>query len=103
MPYLHWETDENRAWTSQTIRRVQNSQSQWSDSAADQEESLLRGYLTSGGLQIRRTLDQFQHQTVNTDHRDRDQVVLRHCLRTNTELKIFMVDQLWMWIIGDGE
>jgi hypothetical protein len=113
MPYLHWETDENRAWTSRIIRHIQESQVSSSGPLRNQEESLLRGYLpvkeentddkAAGGLHIRRTLDQFHHQTVKTDHRDRDQVVLRHCARNKIEQKIFMVDELWMWIIGDGK
>ena len=113
MPYLHWETDENRAWTSRTIMDIQDSRVSSSGPLRNQEESLLRGYLpmkeenaddkAAGGLHIRRTLDQFHHQTVKTDHRDRDQVVLRYCARKKIEQKIFMVDELWMWIIGDSK
>jgi hypothetical protein len=113
MPYLHWETDENRAWTSRTIQLIQNLSVSPSGPTTNQEESLLRGYLpvneeytgggALGGLHIRRTLDQFHHQTVKTDNRDRDQVVLRHCARHKTKEKIFMVDQLWVWIVGDGK
>jgi hypothetical protein len=92
---------------------IQDSRVSSSVPLRNQEESLLRGYLpmkeenaddkATGGLHIRRTLLQFHHQTVKTDHRDRGQVVLRYCARKKIEQKIFMVDELWMWIIGDGK
>ncbi|VUC38053.1 unnamed protein product [Clonostachys rosea] len=67
-------------------------------------EHLIGGYYSSEalGLQPRRTLDQYVYAGMETlTHRDDDQVVYRY---TNEETsgvpKIFMVDQLWLWILG---
>lgn len=67
---------------------------------------LLRGYgvAEENGevtFQPRRTLDQYFYSHLdNTAHRDKDQVVYRY---TKTEdPKIFMVDQMWLWIINGG-
>ncbi|OOF95397.1 hypothetical protein ASPCADRAFT_207872 [Aspergillus carbonarius ITEM 5010] len=57
-------------------------------------------------LHIRRTLDQFFYPNIDTQTRDQDQVVFRYQTKGQgrerfwAEPKIFMVDQLWMWIIG---
>jgi len=54
-------------------------------------------------LQLRRTLDQYYYtHLVNTAGRDSDQVVLRYTRQTSPEPKIFMVDQLWLWILNNG-
>lgn len=54
-------------------------------------------------LQPRRTLDQyFYTHPGSIRQRDKDQVVLRYTSRTpDTEPKLFMVDQLWVWIISN--
>jgi hypothetical protein len=72
------------------------------------DEDLIMGYLfpTNLGeippLQPRRTLDQYFYTHLeSTSHRDADQVVYRYTVGT-TEAKIFMVDQLWMWILNEG-
>lgn len=52
-------------------------------------------------LQPRRTLDQYFYSHLdNTAHRDKDQVVYRYT--ESEDPKIFMVDQMWMWIINGG-
>lgn len=70
-------------------------------------EHLIRGYYLPWGIayQPRRTLDQYGYAGIETtSHRDDDQVVYRY---TESELhgdaKIFMVDQLWMWVLGNGK
>jgi hypothetical protein len=69
-------------------------------------EHLIKGYYSPGSLsyQPRRTLDQYGYADVETtSHRDDDQVVYRYTKKdTHTETKIFMVDQLWLWVIGTG-
>lgn len=69
-------------------------------------EYLVRGYYKPGTTiyQPRRTLDQYIYADIEaTSHRDDDQVVYRY---TNSETlfgaKMFMVDQLWIWILGKG-
>jgi hypothetical protein len=70
----------------------------------EKDKLLIRSYLNSStDLHVRRTLDQFKHHSISTERRDRDQVVWRHCDREKKEHKIFMVDQLWMLILGNGK
>jgi hypothetical protein len=105
MPYLHWDTDYNRVQTTQAIKRHQNPAEYRRGSVAStaKDEFLIRGYLNSStDLHLRRTLDQFKHHSINTEKRDRDQVVFRFCKRSKKEWKIFMVDQMWIWILGDS-
>ncbi|CAI6094352.1 unnamed protein product [Clonostachys chloroleuca] len=67
-------------------------------------EHLIRGYYKPGtvGVQPRRTLDQYIYADMETlTHRDDDQVVYRYT-KENLSVgpKIFIVDQLWLWILG---
>ncbi|TVY16365.1 Ankyrin repeat domain-containing protein [Lachnellula arida] len=71
------------------------------------DKDLIMGYLfpTKPGetppLQPRRTLDQYFYTHLeSTSQRDADQVVYRYTRRTTSEAKIFMVDQLWLWILN---
>lgn len=69
-----------------------------------EDELLLTAYLGSSTLHIRRTLDQFFYRTIDTDFRDETQVVYKHLeehAKIAEDLKVLMVDQLWMWILGD--
>jgi hypothetical protein len=56
-------------------------------------------------LQLRRTLDQYFYTHLsNTFKRDTDQVVLRYTTNDpGMESKIFMVDQLGLWILNGGK
>lgn len=69
-------------------------------------EHLIRGYYSPGSLsyQPRRSLDQYGYADIETtSHRDDDQVVYRYTKNDElAETKIFMVDQLWLWVIGKG-
>ncbi|KAM0661747.1 hypothetical protein ACHAPH_002361 [Verticillium nonalfalfae] len=65
-------------------------------------EHLFRGYFNSGtsDLQPRRTLDQYVYADIEaSSNRDNDQVVYRYT--KDSRAKIFMVDQLWLWILGE--
>ena len=72
------------------------------------DDMLIKAYLnvhssnTQPGLHPRRTLDQFFYHGIDTSVRDQDQVVYRYCKERKIEAKVFMVDQLWMWILGKG-
>ncbi|KAH8774561.1 hypothetical protein F5883DRAFT_15667 [Diaporthe sp. PMI_573] len=65
---------------------------------------LIRGYGVADKdgqipFQPRRTLDQYFYSHLdNTARRDQDQVVFRYT--RNQGAKIFMVDQMWLWIIN---
>lgn len=66
-------------------------------------EHLIRGYYEPGLLtyQPRRTLDQYAYAEINTSsHRENEQVVYRYTKDSHlTDTKIFMVDQLWLWVL----
>lgn len=73
--------------------------------AENLHEHLMKGYMMSlrtgdiPPLQPRRTLDQYFYTHLeNTSLRDKDQVVYRYTERS----KIFMVDQLWLWVLDNG-
>jgi len=77
---------------------------------ANLDEHLLKAYLSPSKpgetppLQLRRTLDQYYYtHLVSTAGRDGDQVVLRYTRKNSLEPKIFMVDQLRLWILNDGK
>ena len=104
MPFLHFETDERRHKMSKAIRdALSHDQERPPKPAATYDEMLIRAHIQSSTqLHVRRTLDQFFYHGIDTERRDRDQVVYRFCKEREKEPKIFMVDQLWMWILGDG-
>lgn len=104
MPYLHFETDEKRHRMSRAIRdAVSPDEDKIQRPPSSYDELLVRAHLhSSTQLHIRRTLDQFYYHSIDTERRDRDQVVYRYCKEKKKERKIFMVDQLWCWVLGDG-
>lgn len=71
---------------------------------------LIQGYLKPGAsgevppLQIRRTLDHyFYSHLASTSRRDHDQVIQRYTAEfIDVDPKMFMVDQLWLWVLDDG-
>lgn len=109
MPYLHFETAEGRRKMKEAIRRTETFQ-WYSSSSKDpsRDELLIRAHLMSSttSLHIRRTLHEFFYPNIDTQMRDQNQVVYRYQTRWQDhnrpwkEPKIFMVDQLWMWILG---
>ncbi|KAI5922265.1 hypothetical protein F4810DRAFT_711628 [Camillea tinctor] len=99
MPFLHYETDERRRMMSRVIKTVHDDRLLVDNESKD--TLLINAYLDSTPpLHPRRTLDQFFYHGIDTSTRDKDQVVYRHCKRFKMEKKVFMVDQLWLWIIG---
>jgi hypothetical protein len=66
-------------------------------------ENLVRAYVNEPlPLHVRRTLDQYFYYTLpdkSIRDRDLDQVLWRHTKDTNP--RILMVDQLWLWIIDN--
>ncbi|KAF2678929.1 hypothetical protein K458DRAFT_480562 [Lentithecium fluviatile CBS 122367] len=118
MPYLHFETNQSRREMQEAIDRAQRMKArERSDGriirpalqkAQTFDEMLLRAHLgqSTVSLHVRRTLDQFFYHNIDTQSRDQDQVVYRYQCRGRSpeelgiDPKIFMVDQLWMWILG---
>lgn len=121
-PYLHFETDARRREMQAAMAAVQRADlpagesrrivtTLEADRKALQNEpdyvALIKAHLPKT-LHIRRTLDQSFYRTIETNLRDTDQVVYRygkslveqgHCCLD--DVKVLMVDQLWMWILGD--
>lgn len=104
LPYLHFETDRRRREMQNVLENPESLQNLDLSTRAD--EILVRAHLakTNSFLHVRRTLDQFFYHNIDTRTRDNDQVVFRfqqkHHRDPEYEPKIFMVDQLWMWILG---
>ena len=105
MPYLHYETHENRKAMSNTIQHATSRHSRRErtySTSGSSDQMLIHAYLHSThNLQIRRTLDQFYYHAISTEDRDEDQVVWRYTRDKGREKKLFMVDQLWLWILSD--
>ncbi|PLN85525.1 hypothetical protein BDW42DRAFT_202385 [Aspergillus taichungensis] len=111
MPYLHFETAQGRQKMQDAIQQAQMlgpGGGGGGEQTRTRDELLIRAHLASSStsLHIRRTLDQFFYPNIDTQTRDQDQVVYRYQTkgqgreRLSGEPKIFMVDQLWMWIVG---
>ncbi|KAI1112072.1 hypothetical protein F5Y14DRAFT_281316 [Nemania sp. NC0429] len=99
MPFLHYETDERRKKMSDAIQHARERRQQIDP--PNKDSLLIQAYLRSNPpLHPRRTLDQFFYHGIDTSRRDTDQVVSRFCRRHKIEEKVFMVDQLWLWVIG---
>lgn len=96
MPFLHYETHDRRLNMSETIRKARRGVPPPRNASRD--ELLIYAYINQ--LHPRRTLDQFLYHGIDTTQRDNDQVVWRYCEKHRFEPKVFMVDQLWLWILG---
>ncbi|CEJ82051.1 hypothetical protein VHEMI02142 [[Torrubiella] hemipterigena] len=91
------------------MRWLRNALQQRKHKPNTPDEDLVLGYCNNersneGGLQPRQTLDQYVYLHLeNIGERDSDQVVYRYTKKEqHSEPKLFMVDQLWMWILDDG-
>ncbi|KAF2160134.1 hypothetical protein M409DRAFT_70659 [Zasmidium cellare ATCC 36951] len=104
LPYLHFETERRRREMQNVLENPDCLLNLDLSTRAD--EVLFRAHLakTNSFLHVRRTLDQFFYHNIDTTSRDCDQVVFRfqqkHHKDPEYEPKVFMVDQLWMWILG---
>ncbi|KAI2756575.1 hypothetical protein DTO006G1_7939 [Penicillium roqueforti] len=107
MPYLHFETTERRQKMQDAISRAETLDfvSNGMKRMRTRDEMLIDAHLSSSttSLHVRRTLDQFFYPNIDTKSRDQDQVVYRYQTKSpgmEADPKIFMVDQLWMWVLG---
>ena len=99
---LHWETHKKRKKMSMAINRAVTTPDRvcGPNAGFTCDEMLIQAYLQSThNLHIRRTLDQFYYHAISTEDRDTDQVVYRYTRDKGKERKVFMVDQLWLWIL----
>lgn len=110
MPYLHFETTQSQRKMQAAIRQAEalGISRPGLSRTSTRDEMLIRAHINSStaSLHVRRTLDQFFYPNIDTETRDSDQVVYRYQTRWLADQnkakdpKIFMVDQLWMWILG---
>lgn len=109
MPYLHFESVDRRQKMQEAIQQTERGTQGIHNAPRElsRDELLIKAHLMSStaSLHVRRTLDQFFYPNIDTQIRDQDQVVYRYqtgdCRqRSWQDPKIFMVDQLWMWILG---
>lgn len=104
MPFLHYETDERRQRMSEAINHARAGRPV--PQRPTRDDFLVHAYLNVPNqppLHPRRTLDQYFYHGIDTTMRDTDQVVYRYCKRHRIEPKVFMVDQLWLWVLGKGK
>lgn len=124
-PSLHYETNKGRREMQKTINiartRSEDAQpstqsgptsadcTKYGSDSADADKNLILAHVDSisCSMNIRRTLDQYLYRTIDTaKYRDHDQVVHRYQRKhlsknDNTDgIRMLMVDQLWMWIVG---
>ena len=103
MPYLHYETHDKRKEMSRAIERAKSKPPEGGRRQSiygSKDQMLIHAYLHSTpNLHIRRTLDQFYYHAISTEDRDEDQVVWRYTRDKYPDKKLFMVDQLWLWIL----
>ncbi|KAI6352876.1 hypothetical protein MCOR25_009260 [Pyricularia grisea] len=99
MPFLHYETNERRKKMTAAIKLAESGAPLPPNPCCD--ELLIHGYINNNPpLHPRRTLDQFFYHGIDTTLRDEDQVVYRYCKLHRQEIKVFMVDQLWLWVLS---
>ncbi|KAE9961428.1 hypothetical protein BLS_002114 [Venturia inaequalis] len=99
MPFLHYETDKSRRKMAAAIKLAQNCQE--CPHTPSRDDLLVQAYLRAKPpLHPRRTLDQFSYHGIDTSQRDEDQVVYRYLKERGVHPAIFMVDQLWVFILG---
>lgn len=77
--------------------------------SADADENLIDAHVdaVSCSMNARCTLDQYYYRTIDTSKlRDHDQVIHRYQRKhlapteSSDDIRLLMVDQLWMWIVG---
>ncbi|KAF2035723.1 hypothetical protein EK21DRAFT_84139 [Setomelanomma holmii] len=110
MPYSHYETDRRRQEMQAAIERAELLKRGTLHTIRrpdPYDEMLIRGYLVpqNPSLHVRRNLDQSFYHNIDTQARDQDQVLYRYQVSSSngdySDPKIFIVDQLWMWILGE--
>lgn len=119
MPYLHWDTAASNDKRSATIKwvtegRLPAERPEIPDEPEFINSKLIAKYLEhgahhehGGNLHVRRSLDQFYYDTqIQTDERDKDQIVFKYTRDNEKALKkkpvVMMVDQLWIWILEEA-
>ena len=95
---------------SKNVRRLLRKK-EIEDEENNRDIMLLKGYVgATKPLHCRRTLDQFSYYMLDSiESRDMDQVILRWGRKrlekagNVDDAPVLMVDQLWLWVLHDGE
>jgi hypothetical protein len=114
MPYLNWATEDERTKLNRIIKEVTEAKESGKLSGAnialgksDRYERLVWNYLyDEHPLHVRRTLDQSYYNTLNcTEARDVDQIPYKYFsenFKDSHMHPVLMVDQLWLWVLDNG-
>lgn len=116
MPYLHYEKSKAREEMAETVKDVRKTNARRLPPRIDDlnpDQKSVWSYLWGDmPLHIRRTLDQFYYDALDSDTpqregvepRNKDQVVYRFMKKEwkDDNPYILMVDQLWMVMLEDG-
>jgi hypothetical protein len=127
MPYLHWDTFDSHQKRRACLQRLERSsrprepnprttstvsatatavQPAIAPGAKTIEHRLLEEYWEDNRpIHARRSLDGFYYPNIrDLEARDKDQVLYKHTREPSSghlTAKMLMVDQLWMWVVGD--
>lgn len=125
-PYLHFETHGARKEMQRVISQARSRKfgasppdekvrptsaggTKYERDSADADKNLIFAHVdaVSCSMNARRTLDGYYYRTIDTaKYRDHDQVVHRYQRKhldpaeSTDGIRMLMVDQLWMWIVG---
>ncbi|KAH0846615.1 hypothetical protein FOPE_10989 [Fonsecaea pedrosoi] len=106
MPYIHWEKWETFVDMRDYVKSIIVDRGEMHE--ADKHKKLIWAYLNakdgSNPIHLRRTLDQYYYFSLDdTSDRDGDQVTGRLFDRGDLvgDKVLMMVDQLWLWVVGD--
>ncbi|KIW75774.1 hypothetical protein Z517_10517 [Fonsecaea pedrosoi CBS 271.37] len=106
MPYIHWEKWETFVDMRDYVKSIMQDRGEMHE--ADKHKKLIWAYLNpkdgSNPIHLRRTLDQYYYFSLDdTSDRDGDQVTGRLFDRGDLvgDKVLMMVDQLWLWVVGD--
>jgi hypothetical protein len=109
MPILAYESHSSREQMTKIIRAVTDGSEEGvkvRPGKGHRNLDLIEGYISKSAnkpLHCRRTLDQYSYYMLETtDRRDEDQVVFRWA-KERSQAPILMVDQLWLWVLPDGD
>ena len=116
-PYMDYETSSNLEQMQNALRTgTSTSCSSTASVLRTSNKALYDAYVGDAALHPRRALGQYLYSNIDTRKRDRDQIVQRYqenqrnrsgaysdvdALKATLETTTIMVDQLWMWILGD--
>lgn len=122
MPYMHYELTSNRQEMARTMQEVRQRTIPLRPRANTPDQNAIWAYMRSKSdtrrempLHVRRTLDQFYYDALDSDTpqkpgvppRNEDQVTQRFMKSQKAWCKddplLIMVDQIWMVLLEDGK